>query len=661
MATTEKSILSRIYIVGAVLLVIALAIIVKIINIQFVDGDMYRAKAEQRIFKNDTIPSNRGNLYDANGQLLATSISKYDIRFDAVAPNDEDFKTLVGPLSDSLARKLNRTKSYYTKKLRAARNNRNRYMLIAKNLDYGDYINIKSFPLFNKGPYRGGIIVEQRVVREHPLGKMAERIVGYDRPGSAPVGLEGAFAPFLRGSDGVRQKQKISQNQWKPISGANEIEPKDGYDVYTTIDVNMQDVAHHALLEQLEYFEADHGTAVVMEVVTGEIKALSNLGRGESGKYYEKRNYAVWESHEPGSTFKLMSVVAALEDKVVDTSTVFDTKGGKISYYGRNVRDSKYGGYGKISVAKAFEVSSNTALVQMVHDNYKGKEASERYVDRLYSMGLNKKLDLPITGEGSPMIPHPDDANWSGLSLPWMGFGYGVQLTPLQTLTFYNAVANNGVMVKPRLIREVRSKDKLIERFDRTILNPSICSQETIDKVKVMMENVVKRGTADNLYSESFSMAGKTGTCQAEYWIKPGNYIASFAGYFPADEPKYSCIVVIHKPNVSKGYYGNIVAGPVFKKIAQKIYANNPMLDEVPMPQSTPKEVAKSQERFYAQAQSTSNKIPNLKGMDAMDALVLLENLGARVVLKGKGKVKDQSIAPGTRVKTNDQITLILS
>lgn len=649
------------YIVGAVLLIIALAIIVKIINIQFVDGDMYRAKAEQRIFKNDTIPSNRGNLYDANGQLLATSISKYDIRFDAVAPNDEDFKTLVGPLSDSLALKLNRTKSYYTKKLRAARNNRNRYMLIAKNLDYGDYINIKSFPLFNKGPYRGGIIVEQRVVREHPLGKMAERIVGYDRPGSAPVGLEGAFAPFLRGSDGVRQKQKISQNQWKPISGANEIEPKDGYDVYTTIDVNMQDVAHHALLEQLEHFEADHGTAVVMEVATGEIKALSNLGRGESGKYYEKRNYAVWESHEPGSTFKLMSVVAALEDKVVDTSTVFDTKGGKISYYGRNVRDSKYGGYGKISVAKAFEVSSNTALVQMVHDNYKGKEASERYVDRLYSMGLNKKLDLPISGEGIPMIPHPDDANWSGLSLPWMGFGYGVQLTPLQTLTFYNAVANDGVMVKPRLIREVRSKDKLIERFDRTILNPSICSQETIDKVKVMMENVVKRGTADNLYSESFSMAGKTGTCQAEYWIKPGNYIASFAGYFPADEPKYSCIVVIHKPNVSKGYYGNIVAGPVFKKIAQKIYANNPMLDEVPMPRSTPKEVAKSQERFYAQAQSTSNKIPNLKGMDAMDAVVLLENLGARVVLKGKGKVKEQSMAPGSRVSSNDKITLTLS
>lgn len=663
MATTEKSILSRIYIVGAVLFIIALGVIVQIINIQFVHGDKYRAKAEQRIFKNDTIPANRGNLYDSNGQLLATSISKYDIRFDAVAPNDKDFAQFVGPLSEALSRKLNRPKSYFSKKLRAARTNRNRYLLITTNLNYGDYMDIKSFPLFEKGPYRGGIIVEQRVVREHPLGKMAERIVGYDRPGSAPVGLEGAFAPFLRGSNGVRQKQKISQNQWKPISGANEIEPQDGYDVYTTIDVNMQDVAHHALLEQLEYFKADHGTAVVMEVATGEIKALSNLGRGESGKYYEKRNYAVWESHEPGSTFKLMSVIATLEDKVVDTSTVFDTKGGNISYYGSKVTDSKYGGYGKISVAKAFEVSSNTALVQMVTDNYKGKEAAARYVDRLYSMGLNNKLDLPISGEGIPMIPHPDDNNWNGTSLPWMGFGYGVQLTPLQTLTFYNAVANNGVMVKPRLIREVRSKNKLIEKYDRTIINPSICSQETIDKVKVMMENVVKRGTADNLFSKSFSMAGKTGTCQTNYAhpTKKLGYVASFAGYFPADQPKYSCIVVIHEPDEVKGYYGSIVAGPVFKKIAQKIYADNPIMDEVPMPTVAPIEIIKSQEAFYAQAQSTSNKIPNLKGMDAMDAVALLENLGAKVILKGKGKVQEQSAVPGTRIKSNDKITLTLS
>ncbi|MGB3591608.1 MAG: penicillin-binding protein [Nonlabens sp.] len=657
MATSDKSILNRTYVVGGVLTLVALLVIVQIVYIQFVDGDTYRARADQHIFKNDTIPANRGNLYDANGQVLAASISKFDIRFDALSSSNRDFNEFVEPLSVALSRKLNQPKNYYLNRLRKARSNRNRYLLIAKNLDYGDYKEIKSFPLLNKGPYRGGIIVEERVVREHPLGKMAERIVGYDREGSAPVGLEGAFAPYLRGSSGVRLKQKIAKNKWKPINSANEVEPQDGHDVYTTIDVNMQDVAHHALLEQLEYFEADHGTAVVMEVATGEIKALTNLGRGKSGKYYEKRNYAVWESHEPGSTFKLMSVVAALEDKVVDTSTVFDTQNGKITYYGSNVRDSKYGGYGKISVARAFELSSNTALVQMVHDNY--KDHPRDYVNRLYSMNLNTSLQLPITGEGKPRIPHPDDKSWNGLSLPWMAYGYGVQLTPLQTLTFYNAIANNGIMVKPRLIREVRSKDRVVEKFDKEILNPSICSQETVDKVKVMMENVVNRGTARNLYHPDFSMAGKTGTCQTEYWKEPGNYIASFAGYFPADQPKYSCIVVIHKPNTSKGYYGNIVAGPVFKKIAHKIYASSPATQEVIIDSLGQDKPITSQE-YYALAQSTSNELPDLRGMEAMDAVALVENLGAVVELEGNGKVISQSLKPGTRIAASDRIILKL-
>lgn len=662
MATTSKHIMNRMYLIGVFFIVIALLVVGQIFNIQFIEGDAYRAKAEKRVFRNDTIPSTRGNLYDSNGQLLATSISKYDIRFDALAPSTADFNEEVGPLAEALAIKFNTSKNFYLQKFRKAHSNRNRYMLIAKNLDYGDYKEIREFPLFRKGPYRGGLIVEQRIVRDHPLGKMAERIVGYDRKGSAPVGLEGAFAPYLRGSDGVRLQQKIGKNQWKPISSENEIDPNDGYDVYTTIDVNMQDVAHHALLEQLEYFEADHGTAVVMEVATGEIKALSNLGRGETGKYYEKRNYAIWESHEPGSTFKLMSLIAALEDKVVDTSTVFDTQGGKISYYGRNVRDSKYGGYGKISVGKAFEVSSNTALVQMIQDNYKSNP--EDYVDRLYSMNLNQKLDLSIKGEGVPMIPHPDDPNWSGLSLPWMGFGYGVQLTPLQTLTFYNAVANNGVMVKPRLIREVKSKERLVEKFDREIINPAICSQSTIDQVKVLMENVVKTGTASNLYNKNFSMAGKTGTCQTEYWKSSGNYIASFAGYFPADAPKYSCIVVIHKPNVSKGYYGNIVAGPVFKTIAQKIYASSPIIDEVKLQQKIPVQIASShqsyQKKSHAIAETTFKKVPRLIGMEAMDAIALVENLGAKVILKGTGKVASQSIKEGTKLASGDQVILTL-
>lgn len=659
MATTEKKILHRIYAISILFALVAIAIVAQIVHIQFVEGAEYRAKAEKRIFRNKIVDANRGNLYDANGQLLATSITKYDIRFDAVAPNDKDFNNEIEALASSLSRKLNKPKSELLQKFRKARTNNSRYLEIAKNVSFTDLQEIKKFPIFKRGAYRGGLIVEPHVEREYPLGKMAERLVGYDEVGKPSVGLEGAYRAFLKGENGSRLEQKISGNEWKPINNVNEIEPRDGLDVYTTIDVNMQDVAHHALLEQLEYFEAHHGTAVVMEVATGEIKALSNLGRSSDGKYFEKRNYALWESHEPGSTFKLMSVIAALEDKVVDTSTVFDTQGGKISYYGRNVRDSKQGGYGKISVARAFELSSNTALVQMVQESY--ADNPERYVDRLYSMNIQDKLGLPIIGEGKPLIPHPDDAGWSGLSLPWMGFGYGVQLTPLQTLTFYNAVANNGVMVKPRLIKEVRSKNKLIEKYDREIINPSIASQETINKVKVMMENVVKRGTADNLYTKNFSMAGKTGTCQTEYWKSAGNYIASFAGYFPADNPRYSCIVVIHKPNTAKGYYGNIVAGPVFKKIAQKIYASNPNADEIKLQETPPADIIKSQERYYAKASRSGKNLPDLRGMEAMDAIAIVENMGAKVKIIGSGKVASQSIKPGTPVNKSQQIILTLS
>jgi len=659
MSTTDKNILHRVYAVSIFFAVIAIAIVVQIVRIQFVEGDEYRAKAEERIFRNQIVEANRGNLYDSNGQLLATSITKYDIRFDAAASKQVDFNNEIEPLASALSRKLNKPKAYFLSKFRKARTNNSRYLKIADDINFTDLMEMKQFPLFKRGVYRGGLIIEPHVEREYPLGKMAERLVGYDESGKPRVGLEGAYRNFLKGENGSRLEQKISGNQWKPINNVNEIEPKDGLDVYTTIDVNMQDVAHHALLEQLEYFEADHGTAVVMETATGEIKALSNLGRSNDGKYFEKRNYALWESHEPGSTFKLMSVIAALEDKVVDTSTVFDTQNGKISYYGRNVRDSKYGGYGKISVARAFELSSNTALVQMVQDNYSNDP--EKYVDRLYSMNLDDKLSLPIIGEGAPLIPHPDDKNWSGLSLPWMGFGYGVRLTPLQTLTFYNAVANNGVMVKPRLIKEVRSKNQLVEKYEREIINPSICSQETIDKVKVMMENVVKRGTADNLYSKRFSMAGKTGTCQTEYWKGTRNYIASFAGYFPADKPKYSCIVVIHKPNVSKGYYGNIVAGPVFKKIAQKIYASNPQADEIENIDTAPARMQKSLDTYYVKAQKETKNLPDLRGMDVMDAIAIVENMGATVKIVGAGKVRSQSIKPGTKISPSHQVILKLS
>ncbi len=648
--------------------IFAVAVVIQLLNIQFVEGDKYKQMAEDRTFKNFTIPANRGNLYDINGNLLATSIPKYDIRFDAVTVTDKNFEENILPLSKELDAMFGKSATYWSKAFRTARVNKHRYFLVARNLGYSEYVRVKNFPMFRLGANKGGIIVEQRTVREHPLGDMAARTVGYERKDDqgfyTRVGLEGAFGPFLDGKDGHRLKQKIAKGQWKPISDNNEVEPKDGYDVISTIDVNIQDIAHHALLAQLEKYQADHGTVVVMETETGEIKAISNLGRTAQGTYYEKLNYAVGETHEPGSTFKLMALVVALEDKVIDTSTIVDTENGIFKVKGYNVRDSHRGGYGKISAAKAFEVSSNVGVVKLIYENYKNNP--QKFVDGLNRMNLNQKLGISIKGEGDPYIPQPGDKKWSGLSLAWMAYGYGsIQISPLQTLTFYNAIANNGVMVKPRFIKEVREWDKVIEENKLKVLNPAICSQETIDKVKAMMENVVVRGTAKSLYSPNFSMAGKTGTAQTEYWMKDWNanprYISSFVGYFPADNPKYTSIVVIHKPDNRVGYYGADVSGPVFKRIAQKIYTDTPIEDTIESLEVKDDKISKDFEKYYTVAQKSNKLMPNVVGMPVMDALSLLENMGLSVIVSGKGTVKNQSIPAGEKIKSNQKVALSLS
>ncbi|UGU14875.1 transpeptidase family protein [Sinomicrobium kalidii] len=666
MPVTEKKILHRLYFVAGAMFLFSVAVAVKLVFIQ-VDGEEYRQMAEERMVKNFTIPSNRGNLYSDDGSLLATSVTKYDIRFDALTVSAKNFEKYLKPLSDKLSKMLGRPSSYYQKAFRKARANKNRYLLVTRDLGYADYIRIKNFPLFELGPYKGGIIVEQHVEREHPLGKIAERSIGYERVDDKGhvlrVGLEGAYSEYLSGRDGKRLKQRIAKGQWKPISDNNEVEPKDGYDVISTIDINIQDIAHYALLSQLERYEAEHGTVVVMETKTGEVKAISNLGRTSDGKYYEKLNYAIGESHEPGSTFKLMALAVALDDKVVDTSDVVDTENGVVSYYRRKVRDSKRGGYGKISVARAFEVSSNVGVVKTIHKHY--DEQPEKFVDKLRDMGLDKQLGLSIKGEGVPYIPDPDNKKqWSGIALEWMAFGYGVSLTPLQTLTFYNAIANNGEMVKPRLIKKVKEWDKTILKFDKEVIDPQVCLPETVAILQEMMENVVRRGTGKKLYSPDFSMAGKTGTAQKNYGPKKEGklqYISSFVGYFPADDPKYSCIVVIHEPDKSVGYYGADVSGPVFKSIAHKIYTSSPLLDEVDDLEKDKSETDKDYQSYYARAQKRLQVVPDVKGMSGMDAVPLLENLGLKVKVTGNGRVKRQSISKGKKIIPDQTIVLELS
>lgn len=667
MAVEDKYISYRIYLVAFAILIMAIAIAVKLTNIQWVEGDYYRELAKERTVKNFVIPANKGNIYSADGSLLATSIPKYIIRFDALAPKRDAFEKNVNALADSLVTILGKSAGFYQNELRKARANNNRYFLVARDLSYTDYMKIKRFPLFNLGAYKGGIIVEQKTVREHPIGKIAERTIGYERidhNGKTRIaGIEGAFADYLNGKDGKILKQKIAKGQWKPIRDLNEVDPQDGYDVISTIDVYIQDIAHHALLKQLEYYEADHGSVVVMECATGEVKAIANLGRESNGNYYEKLNYAIGESQEPGSTFKLLDLIALLDDKKADTSTVYDTNGGEIEYFRRKVRDSRRGGYGKISLARGFEVSSNTVMAQAVQKAY--KDNPSEFVNRINSYGLNKPLGLPIEGEGIPMIPQPKGKNWSGIALPWMAYGYGVSVTPIQMLTLYNAVANNGEMVKPIFVKEVKEWNKTIKKFDKEVINPRICSPETLAKVKTVLENTVKNGTGKKLYSKDFSMAGKTGTAQVNYGKGKGAdsgmyYASSFAGYFPADHPKYSCIVIIHRPSKEKGIYGADVSGPVFKRIAQKIFTEVPSTNEIKkLDRKIPKQ-EKDYNEYFAELQKGQQSIPNVKGMPGMDAIALLENLGLKVRANGIGKVKKQSLQEGQDIIRNTTITLEL-
>ncbi|MBD0825295.1 penicillin-binding protein [Aestuariibaculum marinum] len=644
------------------------AVLFKLFSIQFLQGEKYRALADTRVVKNVKIPANRGNVYSVNGNLLATSVPKYDVRIDLLTPTSSTFEKYLIPLCDSLAAYSGRSSRSYQKALRKARANRNRYYLLARNVGYGDYIRLRSFPMLRLGAFKGGLIVEQTTKREHPMGAIAQRSIGYERfdeDGNVTrAGIDGAFGvKYLRGTDGQRRKQKIGKGQWKPLSDANEIEPKDGYDVYTTIDVNIQDIAHHALLKQLEEYEADHGCVVVMEAKTGEIRAISNLGRNENGHYYERLNYAVGEAHEPGSTFKVMALMAALEDKVVDTSTVIDTGVGYKQFYGKGIKDTH--GHGKISAARTLEVSSNIGLATIIDDGY--AKQPQKFVGHLQDWELDKPLGLPIIGEGEPVIPKPGDKIWSRNALPSMAYGYNLKLTPLQTLTFYNAIANNGVLVKPKFIREVKELDHVVESFDGDNEGDKICSDKTLKEIQDILKHIVERGTGRSLYSPYFSMAGKTGTAQTEYWMKDWKenrrYISSFAGYFPADNPKYSCIVVIHKPSVKKGYYGADVTGPVFKRIAQKIHTDTPIIDEVETLEVKHASVEKEFNGFYKTAQTYKTIMPNVVGLPAMDAVALLENMQVQVKVKlqGSGIVKSQSINKNIKLKNNQTIILTAS
>jgi cell division protein FtsI (penicillin-binding protein 3) len=587
----------------------------------------------------------------------------------------------------------------YNQRLNAAYKSGNRgFKLTPRKIDYNELQKIKKFPILRRGRFGGGLIIEQENKRITPLGMLALRTIGGLNKGAyggvhgaiGYTGLEGAFESYLKGKDGVSYKQNLS-GRWV---SRTEIEPENGMDVITTINVKMQDIAESALYKQLHNSNADWATAVLMEVETGEIKAIANLGKGKDD-YYEKDNYALGHRgcYEPGSTFKLVSLMVALEDGVVDTCDVFDTGNGTWRNNGRNITDTH--GYGKLTVKQVFEKSSNVGVAKIITSCYANNPRD--YVDRVYSFGINKPLGLEVTGEGQPYFKYPGDKDWWGTTLGSMSYGYDSKMTPLQILNFYNAVANNGKMVKPHLVKEIRDNGALVKQFKTEVLNPMIASKETIGKARAMLEGVCINGTGRSVNSEFFKVAGKTGTARVatgSEGYSSGMYLASFAGYFPADNPKYSMIVTFNNPR--NGYYGASVAGPVFKEIAEKVFAlqgfkNYSLEDEKdfePIPsvkKGQYQDIMKIAEALNLQNVKgksdsqiagvsvqdkevvlkdytvVSGKVPDVIGMGASNAIYLMENAGLKVKIEGVGKVKRQSLVPGSNYKVGQTVYLTLS
>jgi len=603
----------------------------------------------------------------------------------------------IGGLSAGLAKYLGvRSAAGWRSAITEARKKGDRYYLIQRKVDYETLKKLKELPIFREGQFRGGMVAQAENKRIVPNNNLALRTIGYLNLGSEgnEVGVEGAFDKDLAGKNGVAVKQRLTGGDWIIVDGPNSVESHDGNDVVTTLDLDLQDVTSTALLNQLRKNNADHGCAVLMEVSTGYIKAIANLGLEDDGDYHESYNYAIGESTEPGSTFKLPSLMAAIEDGVIDTGDIVDTGNGSIKYYDHIIRDTKE--HGIITVKQVFEESSNVGTSKLIYEHYKNNPKD--FVNRLYAMRLNKPLGIQLKGEGDPLIRYPGDKLWSGLTLPMMSHGYEVQLTPLQILTFYNAVANDGKMMRPLFVSEIMRNGSVIKSYDPEVIINSIASRSTIRKARKMMEGVVEKGTAMNLKNPNYKIAGKTGTAQIakeKYGYKSGDrisYSASFVGYFPAESPLYSCIVVVNSP--SNGvYFGNLVAGTVFKEISDKVYATRFFRDYKPENKDNIKpsapdagngyredinEVLRNLDVRYkrtadddwvatresgdtvrlAGIKIQKGLVPDVRGMSLRDAIYLLENSGLRVHYSGKGRVLRQSPEHGARYSEGAVVSL---
>ncbi|PTQ95020.1 cell division protein FtsI (penicillin-binding protein 3) [Mucilaginibacter yixingensis] len=714
----RANILLRAYLAFGLILLFALAVVVQLCRVQMVQGKKWRAMADSLSTKYVNVEAARGNILAVDGSLLATSVPEYELHMDMLAAAIDDSKkgdAFFNEKVDSLALCLSkffqdRSARDYERMLRSARSDSARYVLLNKaKVSYRQLKQIRQFPIIRMGKYKGGLIVVEKNKRMHPFQSMALRTIGYkmtDTKDKKPinVGLEGAYADYIEGENGKRLMHRIAGGIWMPVNDEDEVAAKDGADIMSTIDVNLQDVAQKVLKKQLDSTQADFGTVVLMEVATGEVRAIANYTRTTKGTYEERMNYAIAQSAEPGSTFKLASYMSLIDDHKIDTSSMVDAQHGRFEVTNpRNgkvvlhIRDAEDPG-SMLSAKRAFEESSNVAAARFVYNAY--HDNPQKFIDKLYSYRLNEKDSLQIPGEGKPRIKTTRSVDWNKLQSLWqIAYGYESKLTPLQMLTFYNSVANNGKMIAPVFVREIRRMGNTVERFHARVINPKVCSDATLAKVRGMLEGVVLEGTGKLVIKNKlYSVAGKTGTAQiangaAGYGAK-NEHQASFCGYFPADHPKYSMIVVIHNPRVGS-HLAAWVAGPVFRKIADRVYANDMDINhKQPERLVGNTEMPKVKNGNYGAVKQVYNKlgikplyastnaqatgvdtsgglvfdeskykagtVPSVSGMSLSDALYVLGNAGYKVSSQGSGVVVGQSVAAGTAAKKGTRISIQL-
>lgn len=698
----KRSILLRVRVVFILVALVAAAIPYRIAKLQLEEGDKWREKAETINFKYREVPATRGNIYAGDGSLMATSLPFYRVAIDPTIVKEDRYKAKIDSLSQKLsAYYKDKSATAYKRMITDARKDNKRYLVLnRRQIGYQDMQKMSTWPIFRGGRLGGGVLFEKVEKRYRPFNSLASRTVGFLNEDEYGAGIEYSFNEYLKGKDGKALFQRLAGGSWKPVFDAEDVKPENGFDVITTLDVNIQDVAETALRRQLEDRDAEFGSVIVMEVKTGQIKAIANLQKNKKGVGYgENYNFAVGDqgNTEPGSTFKLLSMLALLEENKISLNDKVETGNGAHKFYDRTMRDAKYGGYGTLTIREAFEKSSNVAISKLV-DEYFGSSPS-KFMSYVEKAGLKYPVGFQLVGEGKPYFKKPGDKNWYGTSLPWISIGYEIKLNPLHTLSLYNAVANGGKMVKPFIVKAIAKGNTIHEEFETEVIRDQIASDKTIKLLQELLEGVVVRGTARNIANADYKIAGKTGTAQklidGRYTQK---YYTSFAGYFPADNPKYSMIVVIDSP---KGFaaYGGDVSAPVFKEIADRIYAldlelnpsnQNQIFQAENVASKTPfiragrggelneifeelgvqaspanaeewvRSVSNNEKIQWENNETEMPQVPDVSGLPLRDALFILENKGLKVNYSGKGIVKQQSISPGSELIKNATINLVL-